>query len=77
MTRCTSPWLIHHRFPLPAPAEHLSARSPTGPRGLAPPARRPPRAALLNHLGALNPTNVVGGDHIPTPATSAGATLSP
>jgi hypothetical protein len=54
--------------PLPAPAAHLSARSPKGPRGLAPPARRPQRTALPHHLGALSQSDIAGHDQTAKPS---------
>jgi hypothetical protein len=63
--------------PIPAPAAHLSAQRPEGPRGLAPTARRPRRPALSRLLGSLDQTNVAGRDQRLTPATSARDTPSP
>jgi hypothetical protein len=77
MTRCTSPWLIHHRFPsrhrphtcLPGlPQDHAGSRrqpdAPSGPRFLT------TSGLSLNQISRATITP-------PSPASSAGGTLSP
>jgi len=77
MTRCTSPWLIHHRFPsrhrpntpLPSlPQDHAgSCRKPVAPR----------RSSVLTTSGR-SPNQIARATIPPQwPAPSAGDTLSP